>query len=534
MLDELSVTNLGIISSTRVEPGPGMVVVTGETGAGKTLLLGALRLLIGGGARSDLIGPDGDEAVIEGRFLFDDEELVVARRIREGRSRAYLDGSMVAARALSDRLEPKVEIVGQHDRLSLTKPNEVRRLVDRRVASPTALADYRAAWEKVTDLRHAQQQVGGDRRALERERDLVAFQAEEIVQAGFQLDEDLLLEDRSSRLGNAERIGELLAGARQALDSARREVGDAVASLRLVADLDGSLRELAEFTEGLDAELAEAVASARAAAEATEADPEALALVLQRLALLGDLRRKYGSDLEEILAFGDEAAARHVELTDLLDRAATVDADLATALTVLAEAGAKLRIERINAGNAVASAAIGHLKELGLRDPVVTINVAQAPPGPEGADKVEVLFASDSRLTPGPVKRVASGGELSRLILSLRLASGAGTARVIAFDEIDAGVGGTTALAMGAKLASLAEGRQVLCVTHLPQVAAYADTHLVMDRSDATATVRLVDGEARLEELSRMLSGLPESARGRRHAQELRAFARSRSPAGAP
>ena len=530
MLDELSITNLGIISSTRLEPGPGIVVVTGETGAGKTMLLGALRLLIGSAARSDLIGPDGDEAFVEGRFLFGDDELVVARRVTEGRSRAYLDGSMVAARALGDRLDPKVEIVGQHDQLSLTRPAEVRRLVDRRLRSPTAGADYRTAWERVTELRHAQQQLGGDRRALERERDLVAFQAQEIDDAGFEPGDDIGLEHRASRLGNAERIGELLAGARHALDTARRGTGDAIASLRPAAELDRSLQPLTDLAEGLDAELAEAVAALRDAAEATETDPEALSVVEQRLTLLGDLRRKYGAGLEEILAFRDEASARHLELTEVLDRAATVDSDLAAATDVLDKAGTALRIARSAAADAISETSVGHLKELGFSDPVVTIGVVEAPAGPERADKVEVLFASDSRLTPGPVGRVASGGELSRLVLSLRLASGAGSAQVIAFDEIDSGVGGATALAMGAKLASLAADRQVLCVTHLPQVAAYADTHLVVDRSGARADVRAVVGEARLEELTRMLSGLPDSERGREHAQELRALAQQRRP----
>ena len=192
--------------------------------------------------------------------------------------------------------------------------------------------------------------------------------------------------------------------------------------------------------------------------------------------------------------------------------------------------GTALRIARSAAADAISETSVGHLKELGFSDPVVTIGVVEAPAGPEGADKVEVLFASDSRLTPGPVGRVASGGELSRLVLSLRLASGAGSAQVIAFDEIDSGVGGATALAMGAKLASLAADRQVLCVTHLPQVAAYADTHLVVDRSGARAAVRAVVGEARLEELTRMLSGLPDSERGREHAQELRALAQQRRP----
>ena len=525
MLDELSVNNLGIISSARIEPGPGMVVVTGETGAGKTMLLGALRLLAGSGARSDLIGPDIDEATVEGRFIFDDEELIVARRITAGRSRAYLDGSMVAARALGDRLEGQVEIVGQHDQLSLTSPVEVRRLVDRRLESTAALDAYRAAWSEVTELRHAQQQLGGDRRALERERDLVAHQFGEIDHAEFSPGDDLALEQQAGRLSNTERIGELLATAREALETSRQGTGEAVAALRQVVELDSSLQELVNQLEGLDAEMAEGVASTRDAAESIESDPEALSIIQSRITLLGDLRRKYGADLNEILAFREEASERHHELTELLERASTVDAQLLTAVSALNEAGATLRKQRATAASSIANSAVEHLKELGFSDPVVIVNVEDADPGPEGADRVEVMFASDSRLSAGPVSRVASGGELSRLVLSLRLASGAGSASVIAFDEIDSGVGGATALAMGAKLARLAADRQVLCVTHLPQVAAFGDAHFVVDRSGAAATVRMVDGDERLEELSRMLSGLPESERGREHAEELRTLA---------
>ena len=525
MLDELSVTNLGVIGQARIEPGLGMVVVTGETGAGKTMLLGALRLLIGGNARSDLIGPEGDEASVEGRFILDGEELVVARRMTDGRSRAYLDGSMVSARAIADRLGSVVDIVGQHDQLALTRSGEARRLVDTQLETSEPLEGYQAAWDDVTALRHAQQQLGGDRRSLERERDLLAFQAEEIEQGGFVPGDDVSLEQSANRMRNAERIGELVSRTREALESARHDVGDAVAAMRQTVELDESIRELLERIEGLAAELAEAAADARQSFESVEHDPEGLEAVEQRLTLLGEFRRKYGSDLEEILTFQSEAARRHLELTRILEKAETVDADLASATQQLETAGTKLRAARVAAADRLSTEAVVHLIELGFNDPVVAIEVREGPAGPDGADKVEIQFASDSRLTPGPVARVASGGELSRLILSLRLASESGTGQIVAFDEIDTGVGGVTALAMGAKLASLAKYRQVLCVTHLPQVAAYGDAHFVVERDGPNAVVRQVSGDARIEELSRMLSGLPDSERGRDHAEELRALA---------
>ena len=524
MLDELSVKNLGVISETRIEPGPGMIVVTGETGAGKTMLLGALRLLMGDSARSDDIGPDGDEALVEGRFLVDGEELVVARRVTSGRSRAYLDGNMVSARALADRLDAHIEIVGQHDQLSLTRPREARRLIDRQV-SASARDAYQAAWARLTELRLAQRQLGGDRRSLERERDLVAYQVDEIASAGFESGDDKALERRQASLQHGERIAELAANAYAALDQSRDLVGEAVSAVRHIAELDPTQDTLTALVEGVAAELEEAVGATREASETVERDPEAFADVEQRLTLLGELRRKYGADLNEILAFGATASERHDELSALLERAATVDADLEAATTLVEAAGSKLRRERAKAAEKISAAARDHLLDLGFSDPIVAIDVAEGDPGPDGADTVSIRFASDARLTPGPVGRVASGGELSRLVLSLRLASGAGAANVVAFDEIDSGVGGATALAMGAKLATLADDRQVLCVTHLPQVAAWGDQHFVVERDGATATVRAVADDERLEELSRMLSGLPASERGREHAQELRALA---------
>ena len=525
MLDELSVTNLGIIASARVEPGGGMVVVSGETGTGKTLLLGALRLLTGAPARSGLIGPHGAESVVEGRFLLDGEELIVSRRLHGRGSRSYINGAMVPARVLAERLAGSVEIVGQHDPLSLTRPNALRALIDLRLDSPGCAATYRGAWKRTRQLEAAAEQLGGDLRSLEREQDLLTYQIREIEESGFSPGEGEELEHLASRLGNAEEIGELLAGARRDLAAVRDRLGPAVGAIRRVCDLDPDQDGLLEMLEGLDATVAESLTATREAWEDIDTDPRALASVNERLALLGDLRRKYGAGIEEILAFRDTARTRHAEVGELLERATTIDAELAEASGQLDQAGEALRREREVAASRIAGDATVHLRELGFDDPLIRLEIGEGPPRRAGADTVDLRFSSDARLAPGPVAKVASGGELSRLVLSLRLASGSGDARLVAFDEIDAGVGGTTALAMGAKLARLAADRQALCVSHLPQVAAYADTHIVVERDGPTATARNLDEDDRLRELSRMLSGLPDSDRGHRHARELRAVA---------
>ncbi|MGH8928021.1 MAG: DNA repair protein RecN, partial [Acidimicrobiia bacterium] len=364
--------------------------------------------------------------------------------------------------------------------------------------------------------------LGGDRRALARELDLVQFQADEIARAAFVPGEDQELELRANRLRHAEALSIHLGQARSAVGAGQERLGGAVAELRRAGRLDTGLAALAEGAE-IEAEaLAELARQVRLASEQIRPDPEQLEMVEARLTLLGELRRKYGANLEEVLAFGKAASERSAEITGLLARAETLDAEIASTQRELVEVAQRLTVARRSAGKRLTRAATGHLVDLGFSDPVIRVEVTESDLGPWGGDEVRLLFASDSRLSPGEVARVASGGELSRLVLSLRLASPHKEgASVLIFDEIDSGIGGATALAMGAKLAALAKERQVLCVTHLPQVAAFAGTHFIIEREGAAASVRKVAGSDRIAELSRMLAGLPDSERGREAAGEL-------------
>ena len=521
MIDELRVVNLGVIEDATIEPGPGLVVVTGETGAGKTMLLGALGLLLGGTARTDAIGPHGEEARVEGRFV-EAEETVAARRITaSGRSRAYLNGSMVAVKELTDHMAGRVEVVGQHDHL-LTRPGSVRDLVDDALDAEgrEAVRIYQAAWSALREIEAAQEAIGGDRRALERELELVRHQADEIAGAGFAPGEDESLIIRSTRLRHAEELLTELAAAYDAVEAAEG-IDDAVGRIRRAETLDPTLGELAQQAATIQDQVGELRAGLRAAVEALEHDPGELQDLEFRIALLNDLKRKYGADLNEVLAFGEQAAARIAEIGDLLDRADRLESELHEAQAAVGLAGERLRTARRRVAKEIAGTTVGHLRQLGFSTPVVEIVVSATEPAAGGADTVELLFASDEAIAPGPAGRVASGGELSRLVLSLRLAGGVGEAAIIAFDEIDAGIGGATALAMGEKLQGLAAGRQVLCVTHLPQVAAFATTHLVVDREGATARVRPVVGDERVGEIARMLSGAEADRTARKHAREL-------------
>jgi DNA repair protein RecN (Recombination protein N) len=359
---------------------------------------------------------------------------------------------------------------------------------------------------------------------------MVRFQADEIAEAGFGAGDDVTLAADAERLRNRETLVEGLAAAAEALreDGAGAALDQAAAHLRRVSKHDPALQPLADQAAELAVLAGELASAAENAAEPSMDDGDNLNAVELRLAALGDLKRKYGASLDEVLEFGDAATRRAAELTSVIDRAEGAHAALAEAETNVATRSAALLAARVRATKKLAKRARSHLTSLGFDDPVVHFDVVSAAPGPGGADRITLAFASDRALTPGPVARTASGGELSRLVLALRLASGVADADVIAFDEIDAGVGGSTALALGKKLADLAGGRQVLCVTHLPQVAAFADTHYVVDRHGTAAAVRLVDGDERLREISRMLAGLAGSEKGRDHAAELLAAARTK------
>lgn len=531
MLDELVVRNLGVIEEARIQPSPGLTVITGETGAGKTLLLGALRLLIGESARPDLVGPFGDEAVAEARFVAaGGAELGLGRRLtRGGRSRAYLDGAIASAASLDEAGAGLVEIVGQHDQLAITRPGETRALVDRLLDPPgvAEAAGYRETWGHCQALRADQAILGGDRRHLERELDLTRHQAAEIARAGFETGDDIALDARLLRLRNAEALRANLEVSRLGIDQARDGLGSAVAEIRKAAALDPSLEELKAEFESIEGRLGDVAILARTLGDDLVIDPGELESAEDRLHLLGDLRRKYGSNLDEILAYGRDAGRRAQELSGLAEGVDRIGAELETAELELARAGERLIQARRLAADRLVETAMAHLVELGFTDPLLLVEVSGSDATAHGADQIRLLFASDRRLAPGEIGRVASGGELSRLVLSLRLAGSVGDAETLIFDEIDAGVGGVTALALGRKLAALADNRQVVCVTHLPQVAAFADLHYVVTREGVSARVDPVEGAARRQELSRMLAGLPGSERGQQAADELLALARA-------
>lgn len=530
MLDELVIDNLGLIESVQLSLQPGLVAVSGETGAGKTMFVGALRLLVGDKARRDAIGPAGESASVEGRFLLDSE--VVARRVvTNGRSRAYLDGAMATNDQLANTVGPAVEIVTQHDQLSLKSPHFVRTLIDSMLdtAGVAALESYRAAFHDWKEVRRRAEALGGDRRTLERELEMAQHEASEIAGAGLAPETEVELIEVASRLRHLEELLERFDQARHDMETARDAVGRTLNGLRRAAQLDPSVAETVTLMDGAAAELAEADHQIMRHAGELPHDPAELPGIERRLATIGDLKRKYGDSVSDVLSYGKAAAARADELRALLESADAISGQLAEATQRLTSSSVELTVARQSAAERLCSVALAHLRDMGMAAPVVAVEAAEVTPGPDGAHRYEVLFSSDERLAPGPVSRIASGGELSRLTLALRLSSRSSDRSILVFDEVDAGVGGETGLAVGRKLASLAAGSQVLCVTHLPQVAAFADQHLVVDRVGTTSVVREVTESEREVELARMLSGMSDSSEARRHARELLAAGREQS-----
>jgi DNA repair protein RecN (Recombination protein N) len=533
-LVELAVRDLGVIAELRLVLGAGMTAVTGETGAGKTMVVDAIELLVGGRADPLLVRTGAEEAWVEGRFVRPDPdgggepvEVVVARAVpRSGRSRAYIDGRLATAGELAALGEALVDLHGQHAHQSLLHAGAQRAALDR--FGDVDLGPLRAARYDVQLVVDKLTALGGDERARARELDLVRYQVEELDAAALEgPDEDERLEAEEDALADATAHREAAAAALAALTGdgeATASAADAVGAAVAAVSGRGPFRDAEGRLRAVAAELTDVAAELRSAGEGIDEDPERLEWVRERRQLLRDLRRKYGDTLDEVIAEGDRLRARLAELEDHDRRAAELDSALVEARKVEAAAAAVVAGARRAAAPGLAERIQANLAELAMPKARVAVEVRGDDPG----DDVEILLAANPGTPPLPLAKVASGGELARTMLALRLVL-TGAPPTLVFDEVDAGIGGSAALAVGRSLARLADIHQVLVVTHLPQVAAYADGQVrVAKESDDAATVSraaLLDDEERVVELSRMLSGQPDSEAARTHAADLLATA---------
>ncbi len=548
MLAELRIEDLGIIAEQKLLFGRGLTVVTGETGAGKTMLIEAINLLVGGRADATIVRPGAHEARIEGRFVGAgdgvDDEVVLCRVVpADGRSRAYVDGRLATVAQLAEHGARAVDLHGQHAHQSLLSAGVQRSALDH--FGGVDLAPLRAARQRVSEIDAALAALGGDARARAREIDLLRFQLDELHAAAISgPDEDDELSDAEDVLAGAVAHREAAAQAIGALSgddaplsgaSAADLVGQALAAIAHRAPFAAH----ADRLRSLAAELADVAAELRSTAEGIEDDPERLAEVRARRQLLRDLRRKYGDTLAEVLAFTAQAEERLAELESYEARAAALDAERAGAQAAVAAAARAVLAARRAGAPKLAAAVEAHLRRLAMPHARVAVSVddgdgdgapaddtaddtADGAAGP--GDHVVFLLAANPGSPLLPLGRVASGGELARAMLALRLVLSEAPDTLL-FDEVDAGIGGEAAIAVGRALAELATRHQVFVVTHLAQVAAMADQHLVVRkrvrRGTTTTEVSVVEGDDRVAEVARMLSGHATSAAAREHALEL-------------
>ncbi|GAA1968499.1 DNA repair protein RecN [Isoptericola halotolerans] len=561
MLEEIAIEDLGVIRTARVPLASGLTVITGETGAGKTMVLTGLGLLMGGKADPGAVRPGAERAVVEGRWdltrhpqaahrvddaggaVDDDGTVVVLRTVAQGRSRAHLGGRGVPQGVLAEIAADLVTVHGQSEQLRLRTPGKQRTALDRFAGAAHAglLADHRAAWAERAGLQSEIDDLTARAAERAREAELLRLGLAEVERVDPQPGEDVELGALVARLGNAEQLRQAaqiahdaVAGedmetegsAVHAVEQARRSLEGAAADDPALGEQAKRLAEAGYLLGDVATELSGYVAD-------LQADPAALEAAHTRLAELGALTRSYGSTVDEALQWASDAGLRLLDLDDGGDRVEAMRARVAELDEQVASLAARLTAGRRSAAVRLSEAVTAELSGLAMRGARLEIEVTDSDPGPAGADHVAFLLVPHPGAPARPLGKGASGGELSRVMLAVEVAlatasddEAGSVLPTFVFDEVDAGVGGRAAVEVGRRLASLARSTQVVVVTHLAQVAAFGDTHLVVTKSavdgDATVTgVRAVDDDERVRELARMLSGQDESETARQHALEL-------------
>jgi DNA repair protein RecN (Recombination protein N) len=574
MLRHLRATNFAILSDVEIELGGGMNVLTGETGAGKSLIVEAVNLLRGGRASADIPRTGADEAVVEATVDVpadlrarvagvlegaglptpdEGDDTIFIRRIiqRGGRSRCYVNGALTTAARLGELGALLIDLSGQHQHQGLVDPGRHLEILDLFAAAAKAdaqaageVAAMDAAWTELKRCDDLVASLGGDEREREARVDYLRFQLEELDGAALKPNEDTDLEVERARLASVDSLQSAARTAEELLyggdDSGRDRVAAASREIERALRTDPTLepvsRQLAEIETLID----DAADQLRSYVDKLEGDPERLAWLDERVALIRRLTRKHGGTLAEVIAKAAELRSELEALTGRDARLAEAQAARTAAEAAAIAAAAALTKRRTAAARRLEKEVGAALAELGMASARLTVVVEARPLGPTGADRIELMLASNKGEDRRPLVKIASGGELSRIMLALKLAlRHAEEVATYVFDEVDTGIGGATAQVVGAQIRAVADHRQVLCVTHLPQIAAYADHHFHVEKTELAGRtethVRRLTGTARKDELARMLGG-HATARAKAHAAELLAEAartEARDPARA-
>ncbi|EMF28311.1 MULTISPECIES: DNA repair protein RecN [Streptomyces] len=574
VLEEMRIRSLGVIDDAVVELSPGFTAVTGETGAGKTMVVTSLGLLLGGRADAALVRIGARNAVVEGRIAvpegspavvraeeagaeLDEGTLLVSRTVSaEGRSRAHLGGRSVPVGLLAELADDLVAVHGQSDQQGLLKLSRQRQALDRYAGYAVAvpLGKYAEAYKRLRAVAVELEEITTRARERAQEADLLRFGLEEIAAVEPRAGEDTELAEEAERLGHAEALASAAAVAHAALagnpeDPEGVDAGTLVAgaqrALEAVRAHDPALAALTDRIGEIGILLRDVAGELAGYADDLDADPLRLAAVEERRAALTALTRKYGEDVAAVLAWAERSAARLTELEGDDERIGELTAERDALRVELGALAEELSQARAEAAERFAAAVTEELASLAMPHARVSFEIRQTEDpdgvevngrtvayGPSGVDEVELLLAPHPGAPPRPIAKGASGGELSRVMLAVEVVfAGTDPVPTYLFDEVDAGVGGKAAVEIGRRLARLAKKAQVVVVTHLPQVAAFADRQLLVEKTnDGSVTrsgVKVLEGEDRVRELSRMLAGQEDSETARAHAEELLAAARA-------
>jgi DNA repair protein RecN (Recombination protein N) len=547
VLNLLRIKNLALVEDLEWEIAPGFVAITGETGAGKSIIIGALQLLLGERTDKSLIRTGADVCTVEGIFAGkelkqlngqleeagvepSDDDLLLKRSFSAtGANRQFINGSPTTLAVLKNLGDELVDLHGPHDHQSLLSPERQLALLDGFARSHETIRDYQKHYRRLQKLRAEHASLGTAESAREQELDLLRHQVNEITAANLNANEEEEIGSRYQRASNSKRLIELASAIAHRLseadDSVLTQLAETQRLLRELEKIDGSIAQFSKTHETSVLELSEISRALGRYAEQLDLDPEQLAALEQRVSLFETLKRKYGHSIPEVIAFGERAAGRmrKIEGRDAeLDRLAK---EITAAEKEILRAGESLRSLRTKHAPKLSEQIRRNLRDLGFRQSEFEAKLSNlGEPGPTGLDEVELLFSPNPGEPLKPLRAIASSGEISRLMLAIKSALAAHDAiPLLVFDEIDANVGGEIANAVGEKMRTLARDHQILCITHLPQVAAAASSHFIVTKEvtgGRTYTgLHEVRGKARREEIARMLGGQTESAL--RHAATL-------------
>ena len=570
----MRIRSLGVIDDAVVELSPGFTAVTGETGAGKTMVVTSLGLLLGGRADPALVRIGAKNAVVEGRISvppgasavlraeeagaeLEDGTLLISRTVSaEGRSRAHLGGRSVPVGVLAELADELVAVHGQTDQQGLLKQSRQRQALDRYAGDAVTgpLTKYAEAYRRLRAVAVELDEITTRARERAQEADMLRYGLDEIAGVEPRPGEDVELAAEAERLGHAEALASAATAAHAALAGnpedpegidAATLVAGAQRALEAVRSHDSELASLTDRIGEIGILLGDVAGELAGYADDLDADPLRLAAVEERRAALNALTRKYGEDITAVLAYAEQGASRLTELDGDDERIDELTAERDALRGELGGLAQVLTDARTEAAERFAAAVTAELASLAMPHARVSFEIRQTEDpegvevggravayGPSGVDEVELLLAPHPGAPPRPIAKGASGGELSRVMLAVEVVfAGTDPVPTYLFDEVDAGVGGKAAVEIGRRLAKLAKTAQVVVVTHLPQVAAFADRQLLVEKTnDGSVTrsgVKVLEGEDRVRELSRMLAGQEDSETARAHAEELLATARA-------